>query len=389
MGDNQQFDGGPPPANQIQQQIAAEVEQRVRNIEAALNSKLDTLEDRIIIKLTEALSKHAEPSQGPPAENLRVPTPTILTPIGSSTVPSRSSSPPIGDPAVTSKRKQLPWPSAFSGERGKWRAFKAELEEKISLDEDLIGGSRFAWYGINSCLGDKPKALVSTYFSNGAAVGWDPQLFIKHLDTMFGDPNEAQKAMDKLYDHKQGDKQPFINYLAKFEQLVADAGGSNWPDHTKLLLVNGGINKRIRSALVSAKVPKDYAGWVREVTEIAYKAEFAGSWPTPPRQDPATVQPRDTPHIDPGGDTIMGGINAARTAPAGGPATDKPRAPRAVWVSREIMDQRRNDGLCLRCGGENHRVASCRLRPAVRPFNISATATLPMETGAPDEAGKE
>jgi len=52
---------------------------------------------------------------------------------------------------------------------------------------------------------------------------------------------------------------------------------------------------------------------------------------------------------------------------------------RATWVSPEIMEERKRDGTCLRCGGEHFR-RDCRLLPPIRPN--PRTTSKPSSTAA-------
>ncbi|PHH53895.1 hypothetical protein CFIMG_008092RA00001 [Ceratocystis fimbriata CBS 114723] len=45
---------------------------------------------------------------------------------------------------------------------------------------------------------------------------------------------------------------------------------------------------------------------------------------------------------------------------------------RAVWVSDEVLAQRRQDRLCFRCGASGHAVSSCPYAPPVRPSENKA-----------------
>ena len=52
---------------------------------------------------------------------------------------------------------------------------------------------------------------------------------------------------------------------------------------------------------------------------------------------------------------------------------------RAEWVSQDVIDGRRANKQCLRCGKNNHYVSQCRLGPARRPDNIQAKAAAAVE----------
>jgi hypothetical protein len=57
-------------------------------------------------------------------------------------------------PLVT-KRKALPWPEKFDGNRSKFSGWRQQIADKLEIDADLIGHHKAQWYSINECLGEK------------------------------------------------------------------------------------------------------------------------------------------------------------------------------------------------------------------------------------------
>ena len=47
---------------------------------------------------------------------------------------------------------------------------------------------------------------------------------------------------------------------------------------------------------------------------------------------------------------------------------------RAKWISQEIINKRRENRQCYRCGSSSHRVAQCYLLPAERLVSIKKVA---------------
>ena len=107
-------------------------------------------------------------------------------------------------PAPAIRRKALPWPKEFDGTRSEFPAWRQQILDKIAIDQDLIGGHRSQWYGINECLGKRPKLVVATYYASG---GLDRMYnladFLTYLGATYGDPDRARKAATKLYTLKQ------------------------------------------------------------------------------------------------------------------------------------------------------------------------------------------
>ena len=49
------------------------------------------------------------------------------------------------------------------------------------------------------------------------------------------------------------------------------------------------------------------------------------------------------------------------------PADNQKKQKRAQWVSKDALEKRRNNILCLRCGGKGHFINKCALLPARPP----------------------
>lgn len=71
-------------------------------------------------------------------------------------------------------------------------------------------------------------------------------------------------------------------------------------------------------------------------------------------------------------------------------APNRPRGdkPQAKWVSREILEQRRDRQECLRCGDSNHFISKCCLAPATRPVSGKTKRQQPRTAAASETAPK-
>jgi hypothetical protein len=268
-------------------------------------------------------------------------------------------------------RKALPFPEKFDGNRNKFPAWKQQMIDKLEIDADIIGGPREMWYAVNSCLGDAPKDAVSTYYASGATIEYPVRGFILYLEAIFGDPNRAERAARKLRTMRQGEFQNFATFFPKFEQTLSEAGGASWPPDAKLALLEGTLNERLRMALVSVDLPKDYNPWVNKVYEVSGRLEAVNA--NRPRSALATrsAAPRGRgAATDHEGDTRMTGVAAATSSKG------TARQQRAKWVSEEEMKKRRDEGRCLRCGNQACRINRCPLLPATRPARAAAAITV-------------
>lgn len=62
---------------------------------------------------------------------------------------------------------------------------------------------------------------------------------------------------------------------------------------------------------------------------------------------------------------------------------------RAKWASHEEMTRRREEGLCLPCGGEGHHIAECSYRSAERPSSSRVASGQRKKDRKEDSAGNE
>ena len=257
-------------------------------------------------------------------------------------------------------RKALKWPEPFDGTRSKFRAWKQEIKDKLEVDGELIGSWKAQWYGINQCLGDKPRRVVATFYAAGGPEGdYNPDDFLKYLELSYSDPNHASKAATRLRSIKQGERQSFAAFLPTFEQTLAEAGGSHWADAAKLTLLDSAIHDSLRQALITVDLSEVYNTWIQQVMKVSYKLEALS--PNPPRwgRNYTPSGPARNNQPDHEGDVQMTGIGATTTVPG------KPQ--RARWVSEEELGKRRQEKRCFCCGASDHKINQCPFLPARRP----------------------
>lgn len=295
----------------------------------------------------------------------------------------------VAETNVLSRRKALKWPEPFDGTRSKFPAWKQEIRDKLEVDEDQIGSWKAQWYGINQCLGEKPKRVVATFYAAGGPLGkYNPEDFLNYLELSYGDPNQASKAAMRLRTIKQGERQSFAAFLPTFEQTLAEAGGSNWADAAKLTLLDSALHDNLRRALVSVDLSGEYTTWIQQVMRVSYKLEAISTGPLKWASYQNTGGPPKDTQRDNDGDVRMTGVIAA--------VTGSRKLQRARWVVEEEIQKRRQEKRCFRCGASAHMVSECPYLPARRPRTTGvasvtlATSPLLEEVGEEEsEEGKE
>ncbi|KAG6031003.1 hypothetical protein E4U19_000155 [Claviceps sp. Clav32 group G5] len=52
---------------------------------------------------------------------------------------------------------------------------------------------------------------------------------------------------------------------------------------------------------------------------------------------------------------------------------------RATWVSKDVWEERRSLGQCLRCNADDHQIRECGMLPAFRPAAAAGVRVLEVE----------
>ena len=173
------------------------------------------------------------------------------------------------------------------------------------------------------------------------------------MDAAFRDSQSTQRALEWINTRRQG-KTPFREFLQQFEQKLLEAGGWEFSDSIRKGYLRAALNLEIRTQLVGRDEPHSYDGYVDLIRKISDDLGQIKRMTQGRKQWEAAVEAKEenamdwepTPRV------------ASGTAPKKG---------RAKWVSQDILDQRRKDRACLRCGMDSHFIKSCPYEPARRP----------------------
>ncbi|KAM4063677.1 hypothetical protein HRG_006807 [Hirsutella rhossiliensis] len=101
-----------------------------------------------------------------------------------------------------------------------------------------------------------------------------PDLFLDYLNRRYGDPNAKARALDRLRSLKQKPDESFASFFPKFEKELADSGGGEWADVVQINYLEGAINNRLKSSLVSAvSLPKDFNSYAELLLTIGSRLD--------------------------------------------------------------------------------------------------------------------
>jgi hypothetical protein len=259
-------------------------------------------------------------------------------------------------------RPVLPDPDMFDGEdKALYPQFKGKLAAKLSIDASAIGGTKeLLWYGFSRLKGKAAARLLPwmTTFQNNTEEFTMAQ-FWGQLDAAFLDRAREQKALDRLNVLRQGNR-AFDDLLRELDQLLLEAGGFDWNDGVKKGYLKAAINQTLRDRLVTVNEEPTYTQYCTQVKAIADRlSEFN------------RIKGRNNNYR--GAPTTTA---AAPETPAEDPmdwTANRAGAPRAKWVSKEEIERRKKEKVCLRCGKSGHFINNCDHAPAARPSQQAQT----------------
>ena len=189
----------------------------------AIKDQLEQQKETILqqTKKIEALTLAAQysttnptPSFTPAARTV----PPTTTPLVPPTTPT-DALPQATHQLLRKKKMRLPDPPKFSGKRSEFRIWKIEMNNKLATDGDAIGGNVDQFRYIFSRLDTEPQGMVAAFAEvGGNGYQYDPQDFMRYLETCKGDPNAAQRALERLGVLRQRGDESFGTFLLKFER---------------------------------------------------------------------------------------------------------------------------------------------------------------------------
>jgi hypothetical protein len=189
--------------------------------------------------------------------------------------------------------------------------------------------------------------------------------FWTFLEEQFADPLQEERARNKLNNFFQK-KHPLQAFNAEFMRLAYEAGENENHSNLKSLYLRA-LRPDLKDRMISVDVPKDWTinqlhERVVRIEENLYRSKL-----TAPNTRNQSKADRDAMDWEPTR------ANAGRAE--GYNSGNNNGKERAKWVHKDIVDQRRKDGRCLRCGKAGHFIQKCALAPARRPASARAGRT--------------
>ena len=123
---------------------------------------------------------------------------------------------------------------------------------------------------------------------------WDYNTIPAQLSCVYDNPNKVQEAEDRLLSIRQGtDSIPV--YISKFEHVLYEARGQDWPDINKISVFRNGLSSTIRNRLSQQlTLPQKYPDFVRIVQQLAGRGS---GMLYSPASDSGSRNPTRTPQV--------------------------------------------------------------------------------------------
>jgi hypothetical protein len=175
-------------------------------------------------------------------------------------------------PSHTRRPKpSLPDPEKFTGQSLKYETWDAAIKAKLRIDGQAIGDATAQFYYVYLNLDNKTQALVLPQLAIAEESGsYDYNTILEQLSRVFNNPNKVQEAEDRLLVLKQDTSEPLAAYIAKFERILYEAKGQDWPDVTKISTFRKGLNTTLRNRLTQQlNLPRTYPEFLRVVQQLS------------------------------------------------------------------------------------------------------------------------
>lgn len=304
---------------------------------------------------------------------------TSNTPDSQSEAPTMSGAIPATTTTTMIHRKaRLPNPDKFDGtELSFFPQFEGLLQAKLDIDGSVIGDEKEkVWYAFGRLSGSAAARIFPWMKYAAENNTLSVEEFMAQLRTAFLDHRQQQKALGEINRTKQGSR-PFREFLNDFDRLVMEAQGWGWDDAVKKGYLKAAINTKIMTAIVGAREEPTYHGYCQQLlTTDDQLKEIADltAWRTKKKGSLPMVTTGASPFNPPGGGNRTSSADMMDWQPT--VSTSAQRVKEGRWATPEVIAQRKEAGLCLRCGLGGHRVRECQAKltfPKEKKVRVSET----------------
>ena len=174
---------------------------------------------------------------------------------------------PPGRPLIR-PRPLLPEVEEFSGRRTDFPSWLSHINAKLATDFPYDSGKIRLYYIHGRLRGEAMRRVAPWMKLSDENPSYDDKGLLEQLRVLYEDPQAVQRATQKLNDMKQGAK-TFNIYLAEFEAILWDAGGSAWEDRVKMAFLSRTLSRELQTALITIEIPVMYEEYRRKLLDVA------------------------------------------------------------------------------------------------------------------------
>jgi hypothetical protein len=264
-----------------------------------------------------------------------------------------------GSEASRRAKHSQPHPTKYNGEdRTLYPAFKGQLRAKLEIDQLAIGGDKeMVWYSYG-CLTGKAATRIYPWLDANSRKSIPLRIdsFFEQMDAAFLDPQIAQNALKWINSARQRTT-PFRDFLYEFESKLLEAGGWEFSDEIRIGYLQEAVSVELKRVMVTCATPRTYLEYVDLVRRTSDNLENLKQIERTRQRYRHQQDDNKSPKED-----KMDWESTSRTS-SGRTPNRKP----ARWVTPDVLEQRRKDKECLRCGSHEHFIVKCHLGPAKPP----------------------
>lgn len=258
---------------------------------------------------------------------------------------------------------RVPTPDRFLGERSKFRAFRNACELYFALQPHTFSLEATKVGFVISLLQGEPQSWAHRLLEQKAECLSNLTSFFSAMAQLYEDPQQTASAEAALYALQQG-RRAVEDYVSEFRRWAFDTNLSNAALRYQFHM---GLSEPLKDELARVGVPPTLETLIDLSIQIdrRLREQRLERASTPSR--PVWMLPR-----------VPSSSYPAPPAPAT-PAPDTPE-PMQLGLLRpsltvEERQRRRQQNLCLYCGGSGHYVRSCPVKPRKSLFTTSASLT--------------
>lgn len=305
-------------------------------------------------------------------------------PVQRTSPPRNESTSPATDPLKRPRPKIGDIELYNNTDRSLYPQFISKLRAKLNIDKDAIGNAYDRTWYIFSRLTGSAAAQVLPWMDHYAGdmntvTEQTLRSLLDHLDFTFKDRNLRERAVRALGNLKQANK-PFSTLFNEFNRLLMEAGGHDWDSEVKRSYLDNALNHELNDRLVTVEKKENFSEYVVQLQLIADRMEKNANQPRGLRHNDTNHQVNRPNPLNPNTNPVIS------MSPVAVPQSDQmdwaPTISRhrsrqtAKWVSNEEINARKEQKLCIRCGGSGHFISKCPY-DAPRRTNISRTQVAP------------